>query len=252
VQRRHAAHEAHEALGSGLVGGRGGVGGRVALAHVLVDVVDVDSSHFLVGFVAEGVARVVCGGGGPGLEGADVAEVAGGDDAGVGGGTHDAVLEPEVDRASVVDGRVCPRVAHHEAFQINVHALLLLVAQDDAGGGVGYVVAAVALASDPEVVGGKLRELLVEALHEQVRVVGGALVTDGIVGRVLAVAEANTGGAFEVKPATAVRGGGGGEGRGGGGGGQSTYWPSLSRSRRWAAGCRGRRVGTARAAPTDR
>ena len=78
------------------------------------------------------------------------------------------MLEPVVHCSFVVDGGVSPRVAHHETFEVDVRALLLLVPPDDAGGGVGDVMASVALARDPEVVACKLREFLVETLHEEV------------------------------------------------------------------------------------
>jgi hypothetical protein len=110
------------------------------------------------------------------------------------------VLEPEVDSASVIYCSVCPSIAHHESLEVDVSTLPLLVASNDSGSGVGDVVAAVAFASYPEVVACKLRELLVEALHEQVSVVGCALIANGVVGGVLAVAKANTSGTFEVKP----------------------------------------------------
>ncbi len=167
------------------------------------------------------------------------------------------MLEPKVYCAPVVDGSIGPSVADHEALEVDVCAFLLFVAADDTGSSVGHIVASVALARDPEVVACELRELLIEALHEQVRVISGAFVADSIVRSVLAVTESHTSRALEVKPGTEEerrkR-----EGREGGGQAVSlkpttrhrgTCWRIESTWLRWAAGCRLHLDGRGRAAP---
>ncbi len=88
-ERRHLPHESHEALSSGGIrGSAGGEAGIVALTNVLVHVVNVDSAHFSVSFVAERVTGIVAPAHGKlvtGFEGANVAEVTRGQDAGVSG-----------------------------------------------------------------------------------------------------------------------------------------------------------------------
>lgn len=176
------------------------------------------------------------------LERADLGEVAGARNARERVVANQRVRPPVKGGAVVVELRVRPRVAHliwgeegvrgwkraegggearahEEALQVDARCVGLGVLGRDVVGEVGDVVAAVGLSADPERGVCKLGELLEEAEEEGVEVRAGPRVPDGVVGLIVGVGEADSGGALHKEHVRHLRRARGAVGRRGGRGG---------------------------------